>query len=102
MVCYHQSFRGDPIERTFFAQPGAENMVNHIYFSFITLTTTGFGDLTPAYGPGRMLAAIEAIIANSTSFRWSLSLSAHTVDAGIRRDAGPEAPLHSNLFGKGA
>jgi len=36
--------------------------VNHIYFSFITLTTTGFGDLTPAYGPGRMLAAIEAII----------------------------------------
>lgn len=46
----------------FFAQPGAENMLNHIYFSFITLTTTGYGDLTPAYGPGRMLAAIEAII----------------------------------------
>lgn len=46
----------------FFAQSGAENMLNHIYFSFITLTTTGYGDLTPAYGPGRMLAAIEAII----------------------------------------
>ena len=46
----------------FFAQPGAERMLNHIYFSFITLTTTGYGDLTPAYGPGRMLAAIEAII----------------------------------------
>jgi hypothetical protein len=46
----------------FFVQPGAENMLNHIYFSFITLTTTGYGDLTPAYGPGRMLAAIEAII----------------------------------------
>lgn len=47
---------------SFFAQPGAESMLNHIYFSFITLTSTGYGDLTPAYGPGRMLAAIEAII----------------------------------------
>ena len=47
---------------TFFAQPGADTMMNYIYFSFITLTTTGFGDLSPAYGPGRMLAVIEAVI----------------------------------------
>jgi len=46
----------------FFAQPGADTMMNYIYFSFITLTTTGFGDLSPAFGPGRMLAAIEAVI----------------------------------------
>lgn len=46
----------------FFAQPGADNFLNYLYFSFITLTTTGFGDLSPAYGPGRMLAAIEAVI----------------------------------------
>jgi len=46
----------------FFAQPGADTMMNYVYFSFITLTTTGFGDLSPAYGPGRMLAVIEAII----------------------------------------
>ncbi len=46
----------------FFAQPGADNMLNYLYFSFITLTTTGFGDLSPAYGPGRMLAAIEAVV----------------------------------------
>ena len=46
----------------FFAQPGADTMMNYIYFSFITLTTTGYGDLSPAYGPGRMLAAIEAVI----------------------------------------
>ena len=46
----------------FFAQPGAETMLNYVYFSFITLTTTGFGDLSPAYGPGRMLAAVEAVI----------------------------------------
>jgi len=46
----------------FFAQPGAERPLNYLYFSFITLTTTGFGDLSPVYGPGRMLAAVEAII----------------------------------------
>ena len=46
----------------FFAQPGSEGKLNYLYFSFITLTTTGFGDVSPAYGPGRMIAAIEAII----------------------------------------
>jgi len=46
----------------FFAQPGADLKLNYIYFSFVTLTTTGYGDLSPAYGPGRMLAVIEAII----------------------------------------
>ncbi len=46
----------------FFAQPGADNFLNYLYFSFISLTTTGFGDLSPAYGPGRMLAAIEAVV----------------------------------------
>lgn len=46
----------------FFAQPGAENGMNYVYFSFITLATVGYGDLSPAYGPGRMLAATEAIV----------------------------------------
>lgn len=46
----------------FFAQPGSENKLNYLYFSFITLTTTGYGDLSPAYGPGRMIAVVEAII----------------------------------------
>jgi len=46
----------------FFVQPGADLKLNYIYFSFVTLTTTGYGDLSPAYGPGRMLAVIEAII----------------------------------------
>ena len=46
----------------FFDQAGAENQLNYLYFSFVTLTTVGYGDLTPAYGPGRMLAATEAVI----------------------------------------
>ena len=39
-----------------------ETFLNYLYFSFVTLTTTGFGDLSPAHGPGRMLAAIEAVV----------------------------------------
>jgi hypothetical protein len=46
----------------FFAQPGSESKLNYIYFSFVTITTTGYGDISPAYGPGRMIAVVEAII----------------------------------------
>jgi hypothetical protein len=46
----------------FFAQPGADGRLNYLYFSFITLTTTGYGDLSPAFGPGQMIAVTEAVI----------------------------------------
>jgi len=32
--------------RPFFAQPGADSRLNYLYFSFTTLTTTGYGDLS--------------------------------------------------------
>jgi hypothetical protein len=35
---------------------------NLIYFSFVTLTTTGYGDITPLHPYARSLANIEAII----------------------------------------
>ncbi len=46
----------------FFAQPGEERALNYLYFSLVTLTSTGYGDLSPVYGPGRMLAAVEAVV----------------------------------------
>lgn len=49
-------------DKPFFAQPGAEDALNYLYFSFVTLATVGYGDLSPAYGPGRMLAATEGIV----------------------------------------
>jgi ion channel len=33
-----------------------------IYFSFVTLTTVGFGDILPATNPARALAAAEAVV----------------------------------------
>ena len=46
----------------FFAQPGADGKLNYLYFSFVTLTTVGYGDVSPAFGPGRMIAVTEAVI----------------------------------------
>jgi hypothetical protein len=36
--------------------------VDYIYFSFITITTVGYGDFTPAGRVGEMIAASEAVI----------------------------------------
>jgi hypothetical protein len=46
----------------FFAQTGAETQADFLYFSYATITTTGYGDLTAATGLGRSLAITEALI----------------------------------------
>jgi hypothetical protein len=46
----------------FFAQTDDPSPVQYMYFSFTTLTTTGYGDLTPAYDNGRVLANIEQLV----------------------------------------
>ena len=49
----------------FFAQltmaPKDTPAIDYLYFSFVTITTTGYGDLTAATGIGRMTAVMEAI-----------------------------------------
>jgi hypothetical protein len=45
----------------FFVQTDSPSSTDFIYFSFITLTTTGYGDYTAAYDLGRMLAVTEAL-----------------------------------------
>jgi hypothetical protein len=46
----------------FFSQHAAANGHNLLYFSFVTITTTGYGDLTAATDVGRSLAIAEALI----------------------------------------
>ena len=46
----------------FFAQGGDIVQSRRTYFSFTVLTTTGFGDLTPAAGIGRLLAVLEMLL----------------------------------------
>lgn len=52
------------------ASPGAFSLpggmipspVNFIYYSFITLTTVGYGDILPVSSPARSLAVLEALL----------------------------------------
>jgi ion channel len=46
----------------FFAQPGEHVQSEYLYFSFVTLTTLGFGDLSPSVGLPQALTAIEALL----------------------------------------
>jgi hypothetical protein len=47
-----------------FGQPAEYDQLryNFVYYSFVTLTTTGFGDITPIHPYARSLAAFEALI----------------------------------------
>jgi hypothetical protein len=47
-------FNGEPIKRNVFA--------NFIYYSFVTLTTLGYGDITPVSPHARALSSLEAVI----------------------------------------
>lgn len=46
----------------FFGANGEGTLSQDLFFSFITLTTTGYGNLVPAKNPGQTLAVFEALI----------------------------------------
>jgi hypothetical protein len=46
----------------FFGADGEGTLSQDLFFSFVTLTTTGYGNLVPADNPGQSLAVLEAIL----------------------------------------
>jgi uncharacterized membrane protein len=52
----------DAEPRGFFAQQVTPNNVDFLYFSFVTITTVGYGDLTAGTSTGRVLVTFEALI----------------------------------------
>ena len=48
----------------FFAQPGPHEQSEYLYFSFVALTTLGFGDLSPSVGLPQALTVLEALFGN--------------------------------------
>jgi hypothetical protein len=54
-------FVGEVSSTPYFAQPGRITQGDKVYFSFTALTTTGFGDFTPATPVGHSLAVIEML-----------------------------------------
>jgi hypothetical protein len=53
---------GDVGSRPFFASQERGTPSDYMYFSFVTLATVGYGDLTPEGGIGRALAVTEGLI----------------------------------------
>ena len=52
---------GSRIAANFFASDAAESTANYLYFSFVTMTTVGYGDLSAAEGIGRAFAIALAL-----------------------------------------
>ena len=46
----------------FFGSAGVGTLSQDLFFSFVTLTTTGYGNLVPAKNPGQTLAVSEALL----------------------------------------
>ena len=66
----------------FFAQPGTHEASEYVYFSFVTLTTLGFGDLSPAVGLPQALTALEALVGSI----FLVTLVARLVTLWVRQD----------------
>jgi hypothetical protein len=66
----------------FFAQPGPHEQSDYVYFSFVTLTTLGFGDLSPAHGLPQALTVSEALLGNI----FLVTLVARLVTLWVRQD----------------
>jgi uncharacterized membrane protein YeiB len=48
-------------DEPFLSPAGSHSLSDYLFFSFTTLTTTGYGNLVPATGLGRALSMLEAL-----------------------------------------
>ena len=55
----------DLLQPESFKWAGEHNDLSFLYYSFITLTTVGYGDITPVTGIARSLSMLEGIIGQS-------------------------------------
>jgi voltage-gated potassium channel len=72
----------------FFAQPGEHSQGEFLYFSFVALTTLGFGDLSPSVGLPQALTVIEALIGSI----FLVTLVARLVTLWVRQDEARAGP----------
>jgi Ion channel len=73
---------GELRDAPFFAQPGRHEESEYLYFSFVALTTLGFGDLSPAVGLPQALTVLEALLGSV----FLVTLVARLVTLWVRQD----------------
>jgi hypothetical protein len=62
MACaFAYRFLAEVQDTPFFGSNGDGSAADHLFFSFVTLTTTGYGNLVPAGNPGQSIAVAEAL-----------------------------------------
>ncbi len=85
----------------FFVQDAHPSPIQFLYFSFVTMTTLGYGDLTPAHDSGRLLVIFEAVIGQVflvtivaslvSNFEGRRVIEAEELDADEREAGRPES-----------
>jgi len=55
-------YQGESLSAVFKGHPEIEALALMLYFSIVTLTTLGYGDIAPAAPAARMLCSLEAVI----------------------------------------
>ena len=68
----------------FFSQPGPHAQSEFLYFSFVSLTTLGFGDLSPSVGLPQALTVLEALLGQV----FLVTLVARLVTLWVRQSGG--------------
>lgn len=78
---------------------GADKHAKEVYFSFITLTTVGYGDITPAIAAARMTSVLEALFGQL----YLVTIVAVIVsNVGQRRTVGDASPRAGGAAGVSA
>jgi len=70
----------------FFDQPGPHGQSEYMYYSFVVLTTLGFGDLSPSVGLPQALTGTEALLGQV----FLVTLVARLVTLWVRQSEGEE------------
>jgi Ion channel len=77
-----------------FGDAGNGTMSEDLFFSFVTLTTTGYGNLVPDSNPGQSMAVLEAVLGQLflvTAVARVVALMVRRRGYGARRETGDES-----------
>jgi voltage-gated potassium channel Kch len=55
-------YQGDSLTAVLSGHPEIQSLAFLLYFSLVTVTTLGYGDIAPAMPAARMLCSLEAVI----------------------------------------